>query len=219
LPATRFVVLDSPVDLPNATGFVFDNEQAGYLAGYLSGLVEAQEGPRLNGVHVVSTIGGIEGVTGMEELLDGFTAGARRALPGITIRRAYSGDFVEQSVCEAIANRHIDSGADIVFAAAGTCSLGALSAVALRGVWGVGVDEDRSYLGDHILASAERRLDRAVLLAVRSFVQGTLPGGETVVLGLEHDVLGVAGISSQVPVAIRRDVARAAAALKDDREP
>lgn len=219
LPATRFAVLDGPVDLPNATGFVFDYEQAGYLTGYLSGLMEARTGPRLNGAHVVSTIGGVRGVPGVEELLDGFASGARRALPGITIHRAYSGDFVEQSSCEAIANRHVDAGADIVFAAAGTCSLGALSAAAIRGVWGIGVDGDRSYLGDHILASMEKRLDHVVLLAVRSFVQGTLPGGEDVILGLENDALGLTGISPQVPAAIRQKVAHAAAALRNDTEP
>ena len=211
---TRFVLLDSSVHWiqdgdvrRNVTGFLFDDRQAGYLVGYLSGLVESRPGGRLNAPHIVSVVGGVRGVTPVEQLVAGFADGARQALPGITVLEDYSGDFIDQSKCEAVANEHIDRGADIVFAAAGTCSLGALSAAEIRGVWGIGVDGDRSYLGDHILASAEKRFDEAVLLAVRSFVQGTLPAGRDVVLGLDDAAVGITGISPEVPDAIRRDVA------------
>ena len=47
-PSTRFVFFDSGVDVPNATTLVFADDEAGYLAGYLSGLVEASDAPRLN---------------------------------------------------------------------------------------------------------------------------------------------------------------------------
>jgi basic membrane lipoprotein Med (substrate-binding protein (PBP1-ABC) superfamily) len=214
LPKTRFVVFDARVDVPNATGFALDDHQAGYLAGYLSGLIEARSGPRLNRRHIVSAIGGMRGLPAVEGLLDGFAKGARRALPDISVRTAYSSDFVDQSKCDAIANRHIDEGADIVFAAAGTCSLGALSAAAIRGVWGVGVDGDRSDLGDHILASAVKRYDQAILAAVRSFVHGTLPRGRTVVFGLDADAVGLVGLSPSVPDAVRKQVARAAMVLR-----
>jgi basic membrane lipoprotein Med (substrate-binding protein (PBP1-ABC) superfamily) len=210
---TRWVVFDSRVDSPGATGFLFDDRQAGFLAGYLSGLMERNEGPRLDPTHAVSVIGGVRGVRAVDELVAGFAAGARRAMPDVVVYTAYSDDFVDRSRCEAIANRHIDRGADIVFAAAGTCSLGALSAAGLRGVWGVGVDGDRSYLGPHVLASTVKRGDQAVLTAVRSFLNGTLPGGKTVRLGLDDDAVGVVGLSPRIPDSIRRKVARMAAVL------
>ena len=59
--------------------------------------------------------------------------------------------------------------------AAGGVRFGALAAAGIRGVWGIGFDGDSSYLGSHILASADKRFDLAVLLAVRSFLAGTLP--------------------------------------------
>jgi basic membrane lipoprotein Med (substrate-binding protein (PBP1-ABC) superfamily)/DNA-binding SARP family transcriptional activator len=214
LPGTRWVVLDSPVDVPYATGLLFEDRQAGFLAGYLSGLMERTEGPRQNRAHAVSVIGGFPGPGPVDELLAGFEDGARRALPDVAIYTSYSNDFVDQSKCEAIANRHIDRGADIVFAAAGTCSLGALSAAGLRGVWAVGVDDDRSHLGPHILASTVKRGDQAVLSAVRSFFNGTLPGGETITLGLDDDVVGLVGLSPSVPDSVRRKVASMAAALR-----
>jgi basic membrane lipoprotein Med (substrate-binding protein (PBP1-ABC) superfamily)/DNA-binding SARP family transcriptional activator len=218
-PSTRFVVLGSPVDLPNATGFVFDNHDTGYLVGYLSGLMEGRDGPRLNRARVLSAIGAYAEVDAGVAFVEGFREGARRALPGVKFLIDYSNDFVDRSKCEAIANRHIDAGADIVFAAAGACSFGAFAAAEIRGVWAISVDSDRSYLGSHILASIVTRFDRVLLGAVRSFVNGTLPGGRTLVLGLDDDAVGIAGISPSVPESIRQRVAQAAAALRRGDKP
>ena len=60
-PSTRFAFFDRGPELPHATTFVFADEDAGYLAGYLSGLVEASRAPRLNEQHVVSMVGGMRG--------------------------------------------------------------------------------------------------------------------------------------------------------------
>ena len=218
-PGTRWVVFDSPVDVPDATGLRFDDRKAGFLAGYLSGLMERTDGPRLNRAHAVSLIGGIPGNPPVDQLLAGFAEGARRALPDVVVYRTYSHDFIDQSKCEAIANRHIDHGADIVFAAAGTCSLGALSAASVRGVWGVGVDGDRSYLGSHILASTVKRGDQAVLIAVRAFLNRTLPGGKTLTLGLEDGAVGLVGLSPSVSDPIRRKVEAMAGALRKAHRP
>jgi basic membrane protein A len=92
--------------------------------------------------------------------------------------------------------------------------LGALDAAGIRGVWAIGVDADRSQLGSHVLASTLKRYDRAVELALRWFVQGTLPAGEDIVLGLDDDAVGVAGISADVPAEIRSKIARLAASFR-----
>jgi basic membrane lipoprotein Med (substrate-binding protein (PBP1-ABC) superfamily)/DNA-binding SARP family transcriptional activator len=215
---TWFVYIDaslagSPLEgSQNATALSFDDEQAGYLVGYLSALVEPRRGSRPD-VRAVSVVGGLP-VPNVSRLVEGFARGARAAHPEITVLVSYSGDFVDQSICERIANRQIDRGADVVFAAAGTCGLGALSAAGIRGVWGIGADADRSYLGPHILASTVKRYDRAVLLAIRGFIQGTLPAGEDVEMGLDDEAVGITGISAEVPAAIRKKLARVAAALR-----
>jgi basic membrane lipoprotein Med (substrate-binding protein (PBP1-ABC) superfamily)/DNA-binding SARP family transcriptional activator len=226
LPETHVVLLDASVgwtdvfgELPRATGLRFDDERGAYLVGYLSGLMEARTGARQNRQRIVSAIGGVEGVPAVDSLMRGFERGAQRALPGVTVLTAYSEDFSDRSKCEALANEHIDAGADIVFSAAGGCSLGALSAAGIRGVWGVGVDVDQSHLGPHILASAVKRFGQAISIAVRSYLNGTLPAGRDVVLGLDDDGIGIAGISPDVPEGVRRQVAHAAAALQRGVEP
>ena len=133
--------------------------------------------------------------------------------------RANSDDWVEQSKCESIANQHIDRARTSCSPPPAGVSFGALSAANIRGVWGIGVDGDRSYLGAHILASAEKRFDLAVVLAVRSFLAGTLPAGRRVVLGLDDDAVGVARPSPEVSATIRRRVELASAALRRGEEP
>jgi basic membrane protein A len=220
-PHTRFVWIDlcclenlGLEKSPNATTMSFDDEEAGYLVGYLAGLMEAKRFKP--GRTVVSAIGGLP-VPAVEALLDGFERGVRRTLPDADVLVEYSGTFAKQSLCARIAGRQIDEGATTVFPAAGTCSLGALEAAGIRGVWGIGVDADRSRLGSHVLASTVKRMDRAVELAVRWFVQGTLPAGEDIVLGLEDDAVGVAGISPEVPAEIRSKIARLAATFRQEK--
>jgi basic membrane protein A and related proteins len=221
LRSTRFALLDNPHGwqqhlgrLTNATGFAFADRDAGYLAGYLSGLMERRGGPRLNGKRIVSVVGGPEGVPSVDALVAGFAAGARRAFPGVTVLTAFSGDFGDQRRCQRIASRQIDAGSDVVFAPAGGCGFGALREAGIRGVWGVGADSDRSCLGPHILASAVKRFDRAALLAIRSLVEGTLPAGGTVGLGLGDDAVGLAGLSDRVPASVKKAVAALADRLR-----
>ncbi len=210
LSDTRFVYVDASVrgtraeSSPNATGLSFADEKAGYLAGYLSGLMAARP--------VVSVVGGPPSPS-VNALVRGFARGAREARPGIAVLIAHASSSTDQAVCERIANRQIDRGSTVVFAAAGTCGFGALSAANLRGVWGVGSDADRSYLGPHILVSTVKRIDRAIEMAIRWFVQGSLPEGD-VVLGLDDDAVGISGISRDVPPEIRKKVAAVAASLR-----
>jgi DNA-binding SARP family transcriptional activator/basic membrane lipoprotein Med (substrate-binding protein (PBP1-ABC) superfamily) len=207
---TRFVYVDASVrgtraeSSSKATGLRFADEKAGYLAGYLSGLMAARP--------VVSVVAGPPS-SPVTELVRGFARGAREARPGITVLIARSSSTTDQAVCERIANRQIDRGSTVVFAAAGTCGFGALSAAGLRGVWGVGSDADRSYLGSHILTSTVKRIDRAIEMAVRWFLQGSLPEGD-VVLGLDDQAVGIGGISRDVPPQIRKKVAAVAASMR-----
>jgi basic membrane lipoprotein Med (substrate-binding protein (PBP1-ABC) superfamily) len=132
----------------------------------------------------------------------------------VEIRTDYSFRYDDEATCERIANRQIDAGSGVVYATAGDCGLGALSAAALRGVWGVASYEDRSYLGPHILASASMRVDRLVDLSVSWYLEGRLPSGGDVEFGLVDDAVALVGINPDVPPVIRSKVAQEAARLR-----
>ncbi len=176
--------------------------------------MEARRSLPVGGEHMVSVVTGEPHFPQEEEWERGFSAGARRALPGVSVRVDYSFEYDDQATCERIANRQIDAGSGVVFAAAGDCGLGALSAAAIRGVWAVAAGEDSSNLGPHILASATKRYDRLVELTVSWYLEGRLPPGEDIELGLTDDAVALVGISPDVPPAIRSKLAREVARLR-----
>ena len=209
-PHTRFVVLDPDPNndsllysqvstLSNATDVFFIEGPGAYLAGYLSALMAKRRDSGERPI-VVSLIAG-DAVVNQNQVA-GFSNGAAQAVPGATVLEDYSHDFAHPSVCASIANRQIDQGSTAIFADAGACSVGALNVAGVRRVWGVGADEDMSYLGPQILVSTVKRLDRAVDYAIRSDLDGTLPQGH-LDIGIERDAVGIVGINPAVPASIR----------------
>lgn len=187
---------------PNAADIFFIEGPASYLAGYMGALMESGD-KRV----VASVVAGDPAVD--VNLVDGFTIGVHEAVGGAKVLVNYSRTSSRASVCEAIANRQIDHGSQIVFAPAGACSLGALSAASMRGVWAIGSDVDRSYLGSHVLVSVVKRFDRAVEFAVGSYLDGKLEG-RSFEIGIERDAVGIVGVNAEVPAGIRRKVAELA---------
>lgn len=171
--------------------------------------------PLRGGGHVVSIISGDPNFRQQQVLVQGFSRGVRRALPGVEVRSDYSFEYDNQATCERIANRQIDAGSGVVFAAVMDCGLGALSAAAIRGVWGVASGgEDLSHLGPHILASASLRYARLVDLSVSWYLERRLPPGGDLELGLVDDTVALVGINPDVSPVIRSKVAQEAARLR-----
>ncbi len=207
-PHTRFVLVDvSTAELEarprNVLGLVFQEQQVGYLVGYLAALME----DRRPGRHIVSTVAGVK-FPPVDRFIAGFQAGARRADPKITILNGYSDDFADPARCRRVAAGQIARGSGVVFQVAGACGLGALDAAREHHVWGIGVDADQSFLGPHILTSAVKRWDVAVFETVRDLQNGTLPSNGNRFLTLEHGALALGKISPEVPRSYLARVAR-----------
>jgi basic membrane protein A len=197
-PKSKFAIVD--VDQTeekhkpaNLLGLLFREQETGYLVGYLAGLEEK----RLPGKDVVASVGG-EKQPPVDRFIAGYQAGAKAADPGITTLNAYSQDFNDQSKCKQIALNQIEQGAGAIFQVAGGCGLGALDAAKQKGVWGIGVDADQSFLGPHILTSAVKRVDTAVFDAIRLVADGKFKGGN-IVFGLKDNGVALGKISSKVP--------------------
>jgi basic membrane protein A and related proteins len=207
-PAVRFAIVDASYaagplgSLPNVLGLVFKEQEAGYLAGYLAGLVELSRLPRLKAGNVISSIGGGRDPSA-SRYLAGFEAGARAADHRVRLLRGSAGGAAPDR-CHRLAASQIAAGADIVFAVAGACNAGALQAVNEGGIWALGVDADQSYLGPALLASAALRVDRAVILTIDAVHDGRFAGGRDVEFGIAQEAVAIAGINAAVPASIRR---------------
>jgi basic membrane protein A len=198
-PGVRFASLDIPRGTfpnppPNLTGIVFKRQEAGYLAGYLAGLVER----RKRGRHVVSAVGGVP-FPGVDTYIAGYRAGARRADPGIKVLYGYSHSFTAPAACAAVASEQIAKGSGVVFDVAGGCGPGTLRAARSHGVWGVGVDTDQSWRGPQILTSALVNVGVGLFSSIRALKHHQYREGTDLVLGLRQGAVGLGRSSPRVP--------------------
>ena len=194
-PDSSFSIVDFSAsalkDKPkNVEGLLFAEQEAGYLAGYLAGLWAKD-----NNAKVISSVGG-QKIPPVDHYIAGYQAGAKKAYPGIQTLNAYSQDFVDQAKCKEIALDQIAKGSKVVFQVAGGCGLGALDAAKEKGVQGIGVDADQSYLGEHVLTSAEKHVDLAVQRAITSVQDGTFKGGTDVLNNIKNNGVGLGKISA-----------------------
>jgi len=207
-PETRFLIPDLPLRSlshrpKNVQGTLFRAEEAGYLAGYLSGLMEK----RRPGRDAVSSVGGYK-FDGVDRWIVAYRSGARRADPGIVTLNTYANNFTNPAKCRTVALDQIAKGAGAVFNVAGGCGFGALEVAKEKGVWGIGVDVDQSYLGPHILTSAVIRLDLAVFTAIQRLVKGTFTTGGNTVFDLGNGGVGLGRVSPEVPPSFLRQLDR-----------
>jgi len=172
----------------NVTGLIFKEEEAGYLAGYLAGLWAKD-----NNAKVISSVGG-QKIPPVDHYIAGYQAGAKKAYPGIQTLNGYSDDFVDQAKCKEIALDQIAKGSKVIFQVAGGCGLGALDAAKEKGLQGIGVDADQSYLGSHILTSAEKHVDLAVFNFYKSVQDGSFKGGSDVLSNVANNGVGIGKI-------------------------
>jgi basic membrane protein A and related proteins len=197
-PDSKFAIIDFAYEAPpdNLLGLVFKEQEVGYLTGYLAAKVSKSG--------TVSTVGG-QKIPPVDRFIAGFHAGAKAARPDIKLLNGYSQDFVDQAKCKEVALDQIAKGSDVVFQVAGGCGLGALDAAKEKGVWGVGVDKDQAFLGDHILTSAVKRVDEAVFQTIEKLVNGEFKGG-VAVFDLKSDGVGLGEVSDQVDQALIDEV-------------
>jgi basic membrane protein A len=198
-PDVNFAIIDfSQQELKskpkNVRGLLFKEQEAGYLVGYLAGLVTKEEaGSKL----VIGSVGG-QKIPPVDRYIAGYQAGAKKAAPGITAVNAYSQDFVDQAKCKEAALDQIARGAHVVFQVAGQCGLGVLSAAKEKNVWGIGVDADQAYLGPHILTSALKKVDVAVFQTIQAAEDGSFRGGEDTTFDIASGGVGIGEVSPEV---------------------
>ena len=143
----------------------FREQEAGCLVGNIAALEVKRQGKR-----VISAIGANK-VTAIVRFFAGYNYCAKRAFPKVKVLNNYAGDptFNDQTKCRTTALGQIARGTRIIFTVAGGCGLGALDLVKQKGLYGIGVDADQSFLGPHILTSATKKVNVAVYNAIKEY--------------------------------------------------
>jgi basic membrane protein A and related proteins len=195
-PDANFAIIDfsqaALKDKPaNVRGLLFKENEAGYLAGYLAALVTKEKG----GDQVISSVGG-QKIPPVDAYIAGYQAAAKEVEASVKTLNGYSQDFVDQAKCKEIALNQIAEGSQVVFQVAGQCGLGALDAAKEKGVLGIGVDADQGYLGEHILTSAQKKVDVAVFETAKAVQDGGFAGGEDQIFDLKSEGVALGKINA-----------------------
>ena len=171
-PNVHFAIIDSPgATAPdtakNIEGIDFAEQEAGYPAGYLTGLY-------LKDHHytTASSVGG-QSIPPVTLYIAGYQAGVKAADPSAKLLNAYSQNFTDESSCKELALNQINAGSKVVFQVAGACGLGVISAGVQTKTQVIGVDADQSYLAPAlVLTSAEKMVNAGVFTAIKNLQAG-----------------------------------------------
>jgi basic membrane protein A and related proteins len=216
-PNTTFAGIDiaqgdmGTTPIPNVRGIIFKEQEAGCLVGNIAALEVKRE--RKNTISAV----GANKVPAIVRFIAGYNFCAKRVTKNIRVLVNYANDptFSDQAKCKATALSQIARGSRVVFQVAGQCGLGALDAAKTRGVWGIGVDADQSFLGRHILTSARKRVDQAVYDTIAEYIKDPkgFKGGNDKIYDVKNGGVGFGRLSPALPLAVRRAYTKSTNAL------
>lgn len=175
-PRRHFAIVDAVVNEPNVTSILFREQDGSFLAGALAALVSK--------THAVGFIGGVDSPL-LRKFESGFIAGAREVDPQIRTVVKYVGSFDDVASGKELAGLAFDSGADVLYVAAGKSGLGAIDAVRSRSNdYLIGVDSDQdAIVPGKILTSVVKHVDIAVFDVAEEVHSQKIPSG-TVEFGL-----------------------------------
>ncbi|MBV0902278.1 BMP family lipoprotein [Haloarcula salina] len=225
-PDQNFMIVDSTVDADNVGSYVFAEHEGSFLVGLMAGRLTSQSfsagaGSTASDSTNVGFVGGVESDL-IKKFEAGYTAGVKYANEDATVQTAYVGGFTDPSGGQEAALSMYNSGADIVYHAAGNTGTGVFRAAQEAERFAIGVDRDQSITKESfsnvILASMVKRVDNAVYSSVESVVNDEFQGGSVNTLGLqENGVEAVYGqqLGSEIPQGIKDEVSEARQSIID----
>jgi len=217
-PNTKFIGVDQfqGEEVANLTGLIFPEDQAGYAAGYLAGMLTKS--------NKLGQVLGLE-IPPVQKFAKGFEAGAKAANANVKVTTVYhppaDNGFADPVWGAAEAKKQLSQGADIIFGAGGGTGNGALIEIAKAegagtSVFCIGVDTDQwgtvPEAQPCLVTSAMKGLVEGTTDLVKAAFDGSIKGGNflgTTGLADYHD------LASAVPADVQSKVAEVVAGLKD----
>lgn len=195
-PDVHFIFVDSepqkddtsdPVVGENTVSLLYQEEQAGFLAGY-SAVKE--------GFTKLGFIGGIP-VPAVTKFGIGYLYGANHAakelgIDNIDVRWNYSMTFEPSQEVQQLASGWYSSGTEAIFVAAGGAGDSVFKAAEDAETVSYGVDSDQQGDSETVVASAVKQLQGSVRDALKGHFEGNFPGGQTLVYDIAKDSVGLA---------------------------
>ena len=207
-PDTSFAIIDAIVDQPNVTSYTFAEHEGAYVMGVIAAMASESE--------TVGFIGGMD-VPLVRRYSTAFEQGVMETNPDAKVIVNMTGTtpaaWNDPVKGGELADAQIAKGADVIFTAAGSTSLGVLQAVADADIYGIGADFNLNSLHPgNILTSMVKRADLAV---EDVFTRGDAVPGGVRELGIADGGLDYAFDEFNKDI-LTRDIRKAADKAMDD---
>jgi len=175
-PDSAFIGMNQPYEevRPNLIPVTFTEDQMGFAAGVLAA--------RISESHIVGAVCETSGIESMWRYCEGFRAGVEYADETIKVQVVYreNGDreklFIDEAWGFETAQKLIQRGADVLFAAGGATGQGALRATANTQVVAIGTERDQRMIlaesGSNVATSIFGRASFEVQSVIRLLREG-----------------------------------------------
>ncbi|MBP2115808.1 BMP family ABC transporter substrate-binding protein [Paenibacillus sp. FSL H8-0122] len=200
-PDKKFINYDTDIEEApaNMYNMSYSTNEVSFLAGAAAALATQSDMPNANKDNVIGFLGGMD-IPGINAFLVGYIQGAQYVDPEVKVAVSYAGDFVNPAKGKELSLIQYNSGVDIIFNVAGGTGLGIFDAAKEKNKYAIGVDSDQAMLlkdtdsakANLIVTSAIKKIDSAILGAVKRLQDGTLEMGKRDVLGFVEDGVGIA---------------------------
>lgn len=183
----------------NVLPILFQEDQAGFLAGYAA----VKEGYTnlgfMGGMAVPAVIRYGYGY------IQGAEAAAKEMNVPVTLTYHYTGNFDATPEAKAMAASWYKNGTEVIFGCGGAVGNSVMAAAEEAGAKVIGVDVDQSSESETVITSAVKLLSNSVYDGVKSYYDGSFKGGATAVLTVENDGLGLSMESSKFETFTQED--------------
>ena len=193
-PDIHFILLDGePHDAEynyktgsNVMPILFQEDQAGFLAGYAA---------VKDGYTKLGFMGGMA-VPAVIRFGYGFVQGAEFAaeedgVTGVEVMYNYTGGFAATPEAQSMAASWYQNGTEVIFGCGGAVGNSVMAAAQEKNAKTIGVDVDQSSESDTVITSAMKLLSNSVYDGVKDFYDGKFPGGKTSVFTVENNGVGL----------------------------
>jgi basic membrane protein A len=172
-PKRHFAIIDAEVDAPNVRSLMFEEHEGAFLIGAIAAMTTK--------TGKIGFVGGMD-IPLIRRFSMAYEAGAKKVNPQAVVLANYVGITSEAwnnpPKGKELAMAQYDSGADIVFAAAGASGLGVFDAAEERKKFAIGVDANQNWTKPGlILTSMLKRVDQAVYSTIEESKSRNFVGG------------------------------------------
>jgi len=201
-PKVKFVAITGASSTPaNLQEPQFAENQAGYLAGVVAGLMTKK--------NKIGCVGGQQ-LPFVVSQLEGLKLGVKYVNKRASVHVTYTGSFTDVAKAKQAAGALVDTGIDVLCQKDDNGGPAIIGVAKSRHIWAIGDSEDQNKLAPKVVLTSAVINSPAVILAIgRQVMNGTFKGGKPY-YGVKQHAAGLSPYHGLVPAGVAKRVAQVA---------